>query len=52
METIETKLKTLQQKRETIEKGGGEKRIQKQHQSGKLTARERIQNILDKDSFI
>lgn len=52
METIETKLKTLQQKRETIEKGGGEKRIQKQHQSGKLTARERIEKLLDKDSFI
>ncbi|MDD4570812.1 MAG: carboxyl transferase domain-containing protein, partial [Tepidanaerobacteraceae bacterium] len=52
METNETKLNTLHQKRESIEKGGGEKRIQKQHKSGKLTARERIQQLLDKDSFI
>lgn len=44
METIEAKLKALQQKRAIIEMGGGEKRIQKQHESGKLTARERIEN--------
>lgn len=31
--------------------GGGEKRIQKQHQKGKLTARERIEMLLDKNSF-
>ena len=52
MQTIDTKLKTLQQKRQAIEKGGGEKRIQKQHKSGKLTARERIEKLLDKDSFV
>ncbi|AEE91455.1 putative propionyl-CoA carboxylase beta chain [Tepidanaerobacter acetatoxydans Re1] len=52
METIETKIKILEQKRKTIEMGGGEKRIQKQHESGKLTARERIEKLLDKDSFI
>lgn len=52
METIEAKLKALQQKRAIIEMGGGEKRIQKQHESGKLTARERIEKLLDKDSFV
>ncbi len=52
METIESKLETLRRKRKTIQKGGGEKRIQKQHEKGKLTARERIKTLLDKDSFI
>ncbi|WP_422449229.1 acyl-CoA carboxylase subunit beta, partial [Thermoanaerobacterium sp. DL9XJH110] len=32
--------------------GGGEKRIAKQHESGKLTARERIEKLLDKGSFV
>ena len=31
--------------------GGGEKRIEAQHKKGKLTARERIQLLLDEDSF-
>ncbi len=33
-----------------IKKGGGEKRIQKQHDKGKLTARERIDMLVDEDS--
>lgn len=32
--------------------GGGQKRIDKQHQKGKLTARERIQLLMDQGSFI
>ncbi|KAK6194792.1 hypothetical protein SNE40_000348 [Patella caerulea] len=32
--------------------GGGQKRIEKQHQKGKLTARERIELLLDTDSFV
>ncbi|MBR9832290.1 acyl-CoA carboxylase subunit beta [bacterium] len=35
---------------EEIYKGGGEKRIAKQHAEGKLTARERIDFLLDKNS--
>ena len=31
--------------------GGGEKRIKSQHDKGKLTARERVEILLDKDSF-
>ncbi|XGW35237.1 hypothetical protein V3C99_018898 [Haemonchus contortus] len=31
--------------------GGGQKRIEKQHERGKLTARERIELLLDKDTF-
>lgn len=33
-----------------IKKGGGEKRLQKQRDEGKLTARERVEYLLDKDS--
>ena len=31
--------------------GGGEKRIESQHKRGKLTARERIELLVDKGSF-
>ena len=34
-----------------IEESGGQKRIQKQHDSNKLTARERIERLFDKDTF-
>ena len=34
-----------------IKAGGGEKRIQQQHDSGKLTARERLDLLFDKDTF-
>lgn len=38
--------------KEEVKKGGGEKKIKKQHESGKLTARERIAMLLDEGSFI
>src|SRR5438477_3865803 len=34
------------------ELGGGEERVEKQHQEGKLTARERIELLLDAGSFV
>src|SRR2546429_2657451 len=34
------------------ELGGGEERVEKQHQEGKLTARERIELLLDPGSFV
>ena len=43
--------KRLQEMRELSRLGGGEKRIQSQHDKGKLTARERIEVLLDKGSF-
>lgn len=49
--TIEEKLLKLKNRREEAHKGGGEKRIEKQHAKGKLTARERIDILLDPDSF-
>lgn len=41
----------LQQKINTALQGGGDKRIESQHKKGKLTARERIQLLLDEGSF-
>ena len=41
----------LEAKREAARMGGGEKRIEAQHRRGKLTARERIELLLDPDSF-
>src|SRR5688572_25826857 len=40
----------LQTKSKKIKQGGGEKKIAEQHQKGKLTARERIAYLADKDS--
>lgn len=45
------KVEQLLKLREEALKGGGEKRIEKQHDKGKLTARERIDLLLDKGSF-
>jgi propionyl-CoA carboxylase beta chain len=41
----------LEAKRELARLGGGQKRIQAQHAKGKLTARERIELLLDAGSF-
>ncbi len=41
----------LEAKREAARMGGGAKRIAAQHKRGKLTARERIELLLDPDSF-
>ncbi|MEY4596580.1 MAG: hypothetical protein RLZZ506_999, partial [Bacteroidota bacterium] len=41
----------LRDKREALHAGGGAERIEKQHQQGKLTARERISLLLDENSF-
>ena len=49
--SIEEKLLQLKRKRELSFKGGGDKRIEKQHSKGKLTARERIDILLDENSF-
>ncbi len=43
--------KDLLKKREKAEGGGGEKAVKRQQSLGKLTARERILALLDKDSF-
>src|SRR6056297_3043395 len=52
MSTMNEMIDAFNKKSEQIERGGGEKRIEKQHKSGKLTARERISILLDEGSFL
>ena len=49
--SIEDKLLELLEKRQKAILGGGQKRIDAQHTKGKLTARERIELLLDDGSF-
>src|SRR4029079_987542 len=44
-------IRKLDEKRAAARQGGGQKRIDAQHSKGKLTARERIELLLDPDSF-
>lgn len=44
-------IEKLEIRREGAKQGGGEKRVEAQHKKGKLTARERIELLLDKGSF-
>src|SRR3954469_6808036 len=44
-------LRRLEEKRAAARAGGGERRVQAQHAKGRLTARERIDLLLDADSF-
>jgi len=48
---MDAKIQELDRRNSEAELGGGEKRIEQQHAKGKLTARERIAHLLDKDSF-
>src|SRR3954452_532524 len=41
----------LELEREHLKLGGGAQRIEKQHESGKLTARERVTLLADRESF-
>ncbi len=44
-------IEMLNHKKEQALSGGGKKRIDAQHQKGKLTARERIQLLMDDGTF-
>ncbi|MCL2076450.1 MAG: acyl-CoA carboxylase subunit beta [Betaproteobacteria bacterium] len=44
-------IRELEKKRESARLGGGQQRIDNQHKKGKLTARERIELLLDPDTF-
>jgi len=46
-----TKLDVLKERKSKAEEGGGAARVAKQHESGKMTARERIEFLLDEGSF-
>src|SRR5208283_4931868 len=49
--TMADRIAELRQRRAALRLGGGKERIDKQHQAGKLTARERIDALLDQGSF-
>ncbi|MBK9384707.1 MAG: acyl-CoA carboxylase subunit beta [Planctomycetes bacterium] len=48
---VDPRVQELRRRREEALKGGGEARIAQQHAKGKLTARERIELLLDEGSF-
>jgi propionyl-CoA carboxylase beta chain len=50
--TMRDKLDLLERRRIESEKGGGEERLKSQHEKGKLSARERLDLLLDEGSFV
>ncbi|MFZ0761148.1 MAG: acyl-CoA carboxylase subunit beta [Candidatus Sulfotelmatobacter sp.] len=48
---LEEKIAELKKRNQFAEKGGGEKRRERQHKGGKMSARERIEFLLDDGSF-
>jgi propionyl-CoA carboxylase beta chain len=50
--SIEEKIKRLEELDAQARLGGGEARIERQHQAGKLTARERIELLFDPGTFV
>lgn len=52
METLEEKFRKFEEKNRLAELGGGQERIERQHKSGRLTARERLNLLLDPGTFV
>jgi propionyl-CoA carboxylase beta chain len=50
--TMREKLELLEKRRAEAELGGGKKRLKAQHEKGKLSARERLDLLLDEGSFV
>ncbi len=50
--TMRDKLSLLERRRAESELGGGEARLKAQHEKGKLSARERLDLLLDEGSFV
>jgi acetyl-CoA carboxylase carboxyltransferase component len=48
---VDPKVQTLRELRAVAQQGGGQARIDRQHAQGKLTARERIESLLDPGTF-
>jgi methylmalonyl-CoA carboxyltransferase large subunit len=51
IKTMADKMAELASKRMSLQLGGGQDRIDKQHAVGKLSARERIEQLVDRESF-
>ncbi|MDU4962022.1 MAG: carboxyl transferase domain-containing protein [Sporomusaceae bacterium] len=52
MATVQEKIQDLRNRQAKIKLGGGDKRIEKQHSQGKMTARERILKFVDPGTFV
>jgi methylmalonyl-CoA decarboxylase subunit alpha len=52
LQFFQAALAEMEERRKSIELGGGPERQKKQREGGKLTARERIEALLDADSFV
>ncbi|KOP83361.1 acyl-CoA carboxylase subunit beta [Cytobacillus solani] len=52
MTDIYEKINELYDRKREIELGGGDEKIEKQHEKGKLTARERIELLVDPGTFV
>ncbi|MGE6258944.1 acyl-CoA carboxylase subunit beta [Heyndrickxia sporothermodurans] len=52
MTDIYERINDLYDRKRVIELGGGDEKIEKQHQKGKLTARERIELLVDSGTFV
>jgi propionyl-CoA carboxylase beta chain len=50
--STEERIERLRRIREEAEHSGSKRAVDKQHEAGKLTARERIELLVDKDSFV
>ncbi len=49
---LEERKRDLSERKSQALTGGGEQATERQHERGKLTARERLEKLLDKDSFV
>ena len=49
---LEKRLKELEEAREKVRQAGGPEKVAKHHAEGKLTARERVETLLDPDSLM
>ncbi len=50
--STKARLKELEERRAKAKLGGGKEKIEQQHSRGKLTARERIDVLVDPGSFV
>jgi len=50
--TTESSIKDLEKRRKKARLGGGQDKIDKQHEKGSMTARERLEMLLDKDTLL
>jgi len=50
--SVQDKIAALRAERGRVEAGGGAKRVERQHEAGKLTARERLAKLFDPGSFV